>query len=517
MAAAQQPKRPNIIVIMADDMGYSDIGCYGGEIDTPNLNRMAAEGVRFREFKNTARCCPTRASLLTGLYSHQAGVGHMVNDYGVPGYRGDLNRTSVTIAEALKPAGYTTAMIGKWHVTPPDPAKRHNWPRKRGFDYAYSTIVGGGNYFHPVRLIRNDEYIQPEGDYYYTDALSDEAAGFIERQKGASQPFFLYLAYTAPHWPMHAREKDIAKYKGKYAAGWDKLREARYQRMLAAGSIDKKWGKAPRDPKTPAWDETSNKDWQQRRMEVYAAMVDALDQGIGRVLDALKRTGADENTLVLFLADNGGCAEGMGNKPNPAFALKTLKGEEVVWGNRPELMPGPATTFQSYGPEWAHLSNTPFRLYKHWVHEGGISSPLIARWPAQIKHKGSWTNQVGHVIDLMATCLDVAGAEYPKNYAGERITPLEGKSLLAAMRNPKQVSPRTLYWEHEGNRAVRDGDWKLVAEHKGEWELYNVREDRTEMTNLAAKDPRRAARMKADWEAWAKRAQVVEWDQLRRN
>ena len=510
-------KKPNIIVIMADDMGYSDLGCYGGEIETPNLNRMAAEGVRFREFKNTARCCPTRASLLTGLYSHQAGIGHMVNDYGVPGYRGDLNRTSVTIGEALKPAGYATAMIGKWHVTPADMKKQHNWPVKRGFDYSYSTIVGAGNFFNPHWLVRNGERIEPEGDYYYTDALSAEAVKYIEGRKDAAQPFFMYLAYTAPHWPMHAREKDIAKYKGKYAKGWDKLRAERHERMLKVGSVEKKWEIAPRDPKTPAWEETPNKDWQQRRMEVYAAMVDALDQGIGRVLEALKRTGADENTLVLFLADNGGCAEGMGNRAQGLYTTKTLDGKEVVWGNRPELMPGPGTTFQSYGPEWAHLSNTPFRLYKHWVHEGGISSPLIARWPAQMKQKGGWTNQVGHVIDLMATCLDAAGAEYPKTHAGEQITPLEGKSLLGAMRNPKQVSPRTLYWEHEGNRAVRDGDWKLVAQHKGEWELYNVREDRTEMKDLAAKDPGRAARMKAQYEAWAKRANVVAWDELKRS
>jgi arylsulfatase A-like enzyme len=258
--AASGTKKPNIIVILADDMGFSDIGCYGSEIATPHLDALAKAGVRSTHFRNTARCCPTRAALLTGLYSHQAGVGHMVSDYGVPGYRGDLSRNAVTIAEALKPASYNTAMIGKWHVTSDSPDVRHNWPRKRGFDYAYSTIVGANNYFNPHRLIRNDEYIQPTGDYYYTEALSREAAGYIGKQKGAANPFFMYLAYTAPHWPLHAREEDIQKYAGRYAGGWDKLRAERYQRMQAAGAVDQKWGIAPRDPDIPAWDSVPNKE-----------------------------------------------------------------------------------------------------------------------------------------------------------------------------------------------------------------------------------------------------------------
>lgn len=514
--AAQPGKRPNIIVILADDMGFSDIGCFGSEIDTPNLNALASQGVRFTHFRNTARCCPTRAALLTGLYSHQAGVGHMVNDYGVPGYRGELSGNAVTIAEALKPAQYTTAMIGKWHVTAPDPDKRHNWPRQRGFDYAYSTIVGSNNYFNPHMLVRNDELIQPTGDYYYTEALSDEAAGFVRKQKGASNPFFMYLAYTAPHWPLHAREKDIKKFEGKYAAGWDRMRAARYKRMLELGVIDKKWGIAPRDPEIPAWDAVPHKEWQQRRMEVYAAQIHALDRGIGRVLDALKESGAEENTLVMFLSDNGGCAEKSAEKPRPGYPAKTLKGEDMTWGNRPDVMPGPANTFQSYGPEWAHLSNTPFRLYKHWVHEGGIASPLIARWPSQFKQRGGWTHQTGHVIDLMATCLDAAGAAYPKMHKGQSITPLEGSSLLPSMRQPTRSTPRNIYWEHEGNRAVLDGDWKLVAQHGGPWELYNLANDRIETKDQAKAEPARVEKMVAQYQAWASRAQVVPWDELKR-
>ena len=508
--------KPNIIVILADDMGFCDIGCYGSEINTPNLDALAKAGVRGSHFRNTARCCPTRAALLTGLYSHQAGVGHMVNDYGVPGYRGELSRDAVTIAEALKGANYSTAMVGKWHVTTPDPDKRDNWPGKRGFDYVYSNIVGATNYFAPHGLIRNDQPITATGDYYHTEALSEEAIGYINRRKGEANPFFMYLAYTAPHWPLQARDADIKRYAGRYAEGWDKVRARRYKRMVEMGVVDARWGVAPRDPEIPAWDSVPDKEWQQRRMEVYAAQVESLDRGIGRVLDALQATGAADNTLVLFMSDNGGCAEVMKNTPNPGYPTKTLTGENVTWGNRPSVMPGPANTFESYGPEWAHLSNTPFRMYKHWVHEGGIASPLIARWPKQIKSHGAWTHQAGHVIDVMATCLDAAGAVYPKTYKGHAITPLEGKSLLPALRQPKQTTPRTVFWEHEGNRAVIDGDWKLVSKYKSPWELYNLAEDRIETKDHAASEPARVKKMEAQYDAWAARSQVVPWDKLNR-
>ncbi len=514
--AAPATNKPNIIVVLADDMGFCDIGCFGSEISTPNLDKMAQEGVRSTHFRNTARCCPTRAALLTGLYSHQAGIGHMVNDYGAPGYRGELSRSAVTIAEALKGAQYSTAMIGKWHVTTADPNKRDNWPGKRGFDYVYSNIVGATNYFNPHGLVRNDEPIRPTGDYYHTDALTEEAVGYINRRKDAANPFFMYLAYTAPHWPLQARETDIKKYAGRYAAGWDKVRAERYRRMVDMGVVDPKWGIAPRDPEVPAWDEIPHKEWQQRRMEVYAAQIESLDRGIGRVLDALKATGADENTLVLFMSDNGGCAEVMKNTPNPGYPTKTLSGEDVIWGNRPEVMPGPATTFQSYGAEWPHVSNTPFRMYKHWVHEGGIASPLIARWPKQIKEHGTWTHQSGHVIDIMATCLDAAGASYPQTYKGNTIIPLQGKSLLPSLRQPKNTKSRTLFWEHEGNRAVIDGNWKLVSKYKGQWELYDLALDRIETKDHAATDPARVKKMEAQYLAWAARSQVLPWDQLKR-
>lgn len=511
--AAPAKRRPNIVLMMADDMGYSDIGCYGGEIATPNLDSLARGGVRFTQFYNTARCCPTRASLLTGLHPHQAGIGHMV-DTGrqLPGYRGDLNGQCVTIAEALRPAGYRTAMSGKWHVTPVTESK-HNWPLQRGFEKYYGIIHGAASFFDPVTLVRDNEYApNRRRDFYFTDAIGENATRYIEEFGKGQDPFFLYVAFTSPHWPLHALESDIAKYKGRYKGGWDALREERHARMKKMGIVDGRWPLTARDDKSPAWADAPNKDWYERRMEVYAAQVDRMDQNIGRILAKLKETGQEQETLVLFLSDNGGCAEELG--PNAAarhIPKVTLDGRPVVQGNRPGLMPGGPETYQSYGLPWANASNTPFRRYKHWTHEGGISTPLIARWPSQIRKTGGFTQQPGQLVDLMATCLDAGGAQYPSERQGEKVKPLEGKSLLDAARGAKPVA-RELYWEHEGNRAVRAGDWKLVSQHPGDWELYDLKADRTELNNLAAAQPARVAELKGKWEAWARRANVEPWD-----
>ena len=507
-------RRPNIIVMMADDMGFSDIGCYGGEIRTPNLDRLARRGVRFTQFYNTARCCPTRASLLTGLYPHQAGVGHMMEDRKLPGYRGDLNRQCVTIAEVLKPAGYHTLMCGKWHVTPVTQSK-HNWPLQRGFEHHYGTIHGAGSFYDPVTLTRDNELIAPEGkDYYYTDALSRQAARFIQDYAGKQQPFFLYLAYTSPHWPMHALEGDIARYRGRYKSGWDALRLERHKRMIGMGIVDRRWPLTPRDPRTPAWPDAPDKEWQQRRMEVYAAMVDRMDQGIGLVLAALEKTNALDDTLILFLADNGGCAEELGPNAGGLHVTKTTRdGRPVRVGNLPSVMPGPEDTYQSYGLGWANASNTPFRLYKHWVHEGGISTPLIAHWPRGIRGQpGRLTHEPGHVIDIMATCAGAAGAEYPAQFGGGKITPLEGRSLLPVLQKGRRSGHPEIYWEHEGNRAVRQGKWKLVSRHPGGWELYDLEADRTEMHNLAAAQPEKTRELIAKYEDWARRAGAADWN-----
>jgi len=517
---AEKQKRPNIVLIMADDMGYSDIGCFGGEIRTPNLDGLAAGGIRFTQFYNTARCCPTRASLMTGLYQHQAGVGHMMEDKGYESYRGDLNNRCVTIAEVLKQAGYSTYMSGKWHVTryrgPEGP--KHNWPRQRGFDRFFGTIHGAGSFYDPCSLTRDNTQIPPGEDFYYTNAISDNAVKYIS-EHNADNPFFMYVAFTAPHWPMHALPQDIARYKGRYAGGWDKLRAERHKRMIEMGIVDEKWELTPRDANVPPWEKAKGKQWFQRRMEVYAGMVDCLDQGIGRILKQLEKSGQFENTLIFFLADNGGCAEEYGSrgaiKPDPSenIPLKPMDKDELQPDMQPKVrgvMPGPADTYIAYGKPWANASNTPFRLYKHWVHEGGISTPLIAHWPKRITIHGELRRQPGHLIDIMATCVDVAGAEYPSEYKGNKITPMEGRSLVPAFDN-KPIQREAIYWEHEGNRAVRQGKWKLVSRHPGQWELYDIKADRTELTNLAQKYPEKVEQLETLYESWATRCGVQPW------
>jgi arylsulfatase A-like enzyme len=520
--------RPNIVLIMADDMGFSDLACYGGGIHTPNLDRLAANGVRFTQFYNTARCCPSRASLMTGLYAHQTGVGHMMGDYGVEGYRGDLNDRCVTIAEVLRQTGYATYMSGKWHVTntvghwtgDDKLTSKHNWPRQRGFDRFYGTIAGGGSYFDPVALVRDNMPVEPETEtYYYTDAIADSAVRFINDhiQYRAKEPFFCYIAYTAPHWPLHALPEDIARYKGRYDSGWDALRAERYRRMLDMGVIGPECNLTPRDAKAPPWEEAEDKPWQVRRMEVYAAQVDRMDQNIGKIIQCLTEIGKLDNTLILFLSDNGGCAEELGPSSSSLSRsrTRTRDGRPVRAGNNDHsIMPGPADTYQSYGLPWANASNTPFRRYKHWVHEGGIATPLIAHWPHGISGRGRFCQQPGHVIDIMATCVDIAGARYPAEYDGRSILSMEGKSLRPVFEDRTRQGHEAIFWEHEGNRAVRRGRWKLVSQYPRKWELYDIDTDRSELNDLAAKHPALVNELSAAYKRWAERCHVEPWDQL---
>ena len=508
------PPRPNIILIMADDMGFSDLGCYGSEILTPNLNELAKGGLRFTQFYNAARCCPTRASLLTGLYPQQTGVGHMMSDWRRPGYKGNLNRECVTIAEMLAAHGYQTMMAGKWHVTrhtnPEGP--KHTWPLQRGFEQFYGTIHGAGSYFDPVTLTRDNQFVRASGDFYYTEAISQRAAQYVEQAARSDKPFFLYVAYTAPHRPLHARPDDVARYRGKYAMGWDELRVRRHRQMIQLGIVSPQWPLTPRDGRVAAWVDVPYQSWHQRRMEVYAAQIDNMDRGIGLILEKLKQAGKEQNTLVLFLADNGGCAEEiMSRWEGLHIPTRTHDGQAVQHGNNPNLLPGPENTYQSYGVPWANASNTPFRLYKHWVHEGGIATPLIVSWPAVIRTGGGLTHQVGHVTDVMPTCLEVAGVLYPSSFGGYRITRTEGKSLTPIFRGEvRQRDP--IFWEHEGNRAVRDGKWKLVSRYPGKWELYDMEADRTEMDDLAEKFPTIVTFMSGAYDEWAERAKVEPWD-----
>ncbi|MFM1877987.1 MAG: Arylsulfatase [Bacteroidota bacterium] len=532
----QNESRPNIIVILSDDMGYSDIGAYGGEISTPNLDSLAQNGLRFTQFYNTGRCCPTRASLLTGLYPHQTGVGYMMDDQQEVGYRGNLNNSCVTIAEALKPAGYATFMAGKWHVTPApklaETADKSNWPLQRGFDRYYGIINGASSFWDPNSLVRDntqitihsDTFYQPKGAYHLTDAITDNAIQFI-REHNNSNPFFMYVAYTAAHWPLHAREGDIQNYEGKYEQGYESIRRLRLKRIKEFGLIPKESEMAPT---IGNWESLENPVHEANLMETYAAMVDQMDQGIGKLVQTLKDKGQLENTMILYLQDNGGCAEDLSWMKNRVqgpratapsllpIALdsvyydqsappQTRDGWPVLFGG---VAPGPADTYLSYNGGWANVSNTPFREFKHFVHEGGISTPLIVHWPNGIQSKNEIRHEPGHLIDIMATCLDAARAQYPKQYHKTRITPLEGKSLLPVFQN-QEIQRDLIFWEHEGNRALRMNHWKIVSKgFDAPWELYNIDRDRAELHDLSATYPDTLKTMATLWEREASRTKV---------
>ena len=541
---------PNIVLIMADDMGYSDIGCYGGEISTPNLDRLAANGLRFSQFYNTARCCPTRASLLTGLYPAQTGMGMMTEDDGLPGYRGELNQQCVTIAEVLKAAGYATYMSGKWHVSrhlEDVDSLKYNWPRQRGFDKFYGTIIGAGSYWDPFTLARDNTYVTPENDpdyqperYYYTDAISDNAIRYVGQHR-EGKPFFMYVAYTAAHWPLHAPEEEIAAYRGKYDGGYAPIRKARLARLQKEGLVSKNW---PMAEAVAKWDTMPDQAWHARNMEVYAAMITRMDKGIGRIVDALRQKGQLDNTMIFFLQDNGACAEEvywLGSKDHTAALAAATRlpmgKDEIQMRMAPvktrsgvplrvqstDVMAGPDSSYHAYGPTWANVSNTPFREYKHWVHEGGISSPLIVHWPAGIKAKGALRHQPSHLVDIMATCVEAGKATYPATYRGQSIVPSAGSSLLPVFARDNALTREILYFEHEGNRAIRKGKWKLVSRagkrpgiHRtvnqlplGDWELFDMEKGRTETNDLAKNYPDLVKELADKWHGWAKRTNAI--------
>ncbi len=500
------PARPNIIVIMADDMGYSDLGCFGSEIQTPHLDALARDGLRLTQFYNTGRCCPTRAALLTGLYQHQAGIGHMVGDDKLPGYRGKLNEQSVTIAQVLKPAGYTNLMTGKWHVG----SAQGHWPLDRGFDRYFGTPSGGGVYFKEALTIRTNVFFVegdrridfPEGGYV-TDMFSDRAIEYVKDAAAQSKPFFLYLSHIAPHWPLQAKPLDIEKYKGKYDAGYDAIREARHAKQVEMGLLDKQWKLSgpPSGMKPWAQQSAEKKKDLAHRMEIYAAQIDSIDQNIGKLVAALKEAKVFDNTLILFFSDNGCSAEG---------------GPGGFSRGKPGAASGTGLSYDSAGLEWATVCNTPLRRHKTTVHEGGIASPFIAHWPKGITRKGAIDHQPAHVMDIMATCLELSGADYPKTAGGHAIYPVEGSSLVPLLSGKPVERSQPLCWEHEGNQAIREGAWKLVRAHGQPWELYNLAEDRTELNNLAANEATRVADMKAKYEAWMKRVNALPWGEVQR-
>ncbi|MDB6138519.1 MAG: atsA 45 [Verrucomicrobiaceae bacterium] len=494
ICGAERPAKPNIVVILVDDMGFADLGCYGSEIPTPNLDKLAAGGLRFTQFYNTARCCPTRAALLTGLYPHQAGVGHMTEDRHQPGYQGHLNDSCVTIAEVLKPVGYFTAMSGKWHGG-------QNFgvaPWTRGFDRSLNAAAGGF-YFstHPraelflngEKLANDDPRLPP--NWYTTDLWTTFGLKFIDEALTQKQPFYLHLCYNAPHFSLQAPAEDIAKFRGKYKAGWGATRDARYARQKEMGIIDASWAKSPRPDKVQAWNDVpaAEQDRFDHIMATYAAVVNHMDKAVGDLVAGLKQRGVYDNTLILFMSDNGGNAE---SGPN----------------GKTEGDPSQGNSDWFCGMSWAFVENTPFRLFKHFNHEGGIATPLIAHWPAGIPARGELRTQPGHVIDIMATCVDVTGAAYPAEFKGHAVTPMEGRSLLPAFAN-RPLQRDALFWEHEGNAAIRVEDWKLVRfGRQGAWELYDMKTDRTELHDLAAQHADQVKSMAVQWEAWAERAHV---------
>lgn len=503
-AFAAEPAKPNILIILADDMGYSDLGCYGSEIPTPNLDALAADGLKFTQFYNTGRCCPTRASLLTGLYSHQTGIGLMDQDQGLPGYQGRLNDQCVTLAEVLKPAGYFTALSGKWHV-----GQKHGvTPWSRGFERSLSAPAGGfyypeGNpraefYLNGQKLANDDPQLPPH--WYTTDLWTSYGLKFIDEAIAAKKPFYLHLCYNAPHFPLQAPAGEIAKFRGKYKEGWDKLRLSRHAKELELKLLDSAWPLAPRAKAISEWDSLSEeeKDRFDYLMAVYAAVVSHMDRDIGELVAGLKERGVLDNTLILFMSDNGGNAE------------SGPKGKNV--GD-----PSQGSSSWFCGQSWASLENTPFRFYKHFNHEGGISTPLIVHWPTGFTAKGEVRSQVGHVIDIMPTCVEVAKASYPKEFNGKPILPMEGRSLVPAFAN-QPITREALFWEHEGHAAVRVGDHKLVrAARNAPWELYDVAKDRTELHDLAAEQPAETRELIAKWQEWAVRAHVKPFPKAGKN
>ena len=509
------------MLILADDLGFSDIGCYGGEIRTPNLDRLARGGVRFSQFYNTARCSPSRASLLTGLHPHQTGIGVLTNDDRPRGYPGTINRSCVTIAEVLKAAGYDACLSGKWHLASDMHHPNDAWPTRRGFDRFFGTLTGCGSYFQPGTLTRgeaNAEHEAMKGDFYYTDAITDEACAFVRERPAEAAPFFLYVAHVAPHWPLHARDEDVDRYRGTFDAGWDVLREQRMRRLRDSGILDDSAALSGRDPTQPAWNDAAYKDWQLRRMETYAAQIDRLDRGVGRVLDTLARSGRLDDTLVIFLSDNGASDEALPlveldrfRERKDILRLRTRDGREVRIGNEPSIEPGGEDTYASYGRAWANLSNTPFRYYKRFVHEGGIATPLIVHWPNGRLNAGSLVKSPFQLVDVMPTILEATGAAYPSRHAGNAIRGYEGRSLLPALRG-EPVPPATLYWEHTGNAAIRCADWKLVRDYPKPWELYDLSVDRSELHDVAHRHPELVREMSAAWQAWAERVGVIPWD-----
>ena len=529
--------KPNVLLILADDMGFSDLGCYGGEARTPNIDALAAGGLRYSQVYNAARCCPSRAALLTGVHPHQAGIGwmtfgglaassppgtwtSMLEQHGA--YQGFLDESCATIGDVLRTQGYRTFLSGKWHLGGDvKPEELHFFdpsipgppvtPLERGFDEFWGLFGGAASYFHPKILMDGNQILEVQrDDFYLTDAITDHAIDMIESTPDG-QPFFLYLSYTAPHWPLHALEEDVARYERTFRVGWDQIRAERHERLRDSGLLHPGWQISARDPDSYPFADARFPEWEAMRMAVYAAQIDRMDQGVGRVVEHLRKSGALDNTIVFVCSDNGGSAEFLqeeaGGEGASRYEGATATGGPITVGNVPDLRLGDASTFMSYDLPWANASNSPFRRFKSWVHEGGISTPLVVHWPSGIDEPGVRHAPV-HFIDVLPTVAELAGASISTEREGTALKPIEGESFVRSFSQGEWRRSRPLWFEHEGNRALRDESWKLVSRHPGEWELYNMEQDRTEANDLAPSETARLKRMAGEWESTATRVGV---------
>ena len=528
-AALGADARPNIVVIMADDMGYSDAGCYGGEIETPNLDGLAANGLRFTNFYNASRCCPDPRGAADRAVSAPGGRGAHDLQPGLAGLRGpsetarDDRRRGAAGSRLFDGDGRQVAPV----ADQAHPEKRRlgqppldlgrfsdpqTYPVGRGFQEHWGTIWGVVDFFDPFSLVHNTKPVAsvPDG-FYYTDAINDRAAAFVEKYGKLDRPFFLYVAHTAPHWPLHALPEDIAKYETAYALGWDAIRESRYRRMVDRGLIAADTAVlSPRHDKERRWEDNPDKEWDARAMAVHAAMIDRLDSGLSRIVAKLKHIGEYENTLIFFLSDNGASPE-LPSRFGPGFdrPSHTRDGREIAYDTEKKVMPGPQLSYNGIGPMWANAANTPFRYWKKEQYEGGTATPFIVHWPAGLKTApGAVTHRPGHVVDIMATALDVGKARVPPYFRGRATTPVAGESLVPIFQGRERGPERTIYFEHFGARGIRKGGWKLVSPAGKPWELYDLANDRTETRNLAGAEPGRVRQLAADFEAWAERAGV---------
>ncbi len=481
--------RPNIILILADDMGYSDIGSYGGEISTPHLDRLAFNGIRFTQFYNTAKCFPTRASLMTGLYSHQVGMGTQP---------GNFDKNCVTIAQVLQSAGYRTLMSGKWHGT--------DLPVNMGFDRYYGLVDGAVNYWNPgekrpeepmpgrkllmyprtwaIDSLVYKPYTPEDPNFYITDAFTDYALDYLETYKSENKPYFLYLAYTAPHYPLHAWPEDINQYRGRYMGGYDSLRQVRFQNILNLKLFPEDISLSPKHPETPEWMDVNNKREEDLKMAVYAAMIDRMDQNIGRLLQKVAELGEWDNTIIMFLSDNGACAE--------------------IAEFTPGIPPGSVESYRSLNLPWANVTNTPFRKFKNHDFEGGICTPFIVHYPDMIKSQ-IITDQPGHMIDIMATCLELSLTMYPDSFNGYRVLELEGKSLVPILKGNQREEHDIICWQWANSCGIRKGKWKCVGYINSNWELYDLDQDRTELNDQATQFPGIVADLDSLYHNWAKK------------